>query len=380
MNKHERQAIIRNVTWVGACIDAVLAFIKILAGWLVHSPALIADGFHSLSDLLTDAAVVVFSHWAQADPDDEHPYGHRRYETLGTVILGSTLIIVASIIAWDSILSLIYGNHAPNPSAWAITIALISVVSKEWIFRYTMLAAKRVKSNLLEANAWHSRSDAFSSIIVLAGVIATWFGHGWVELYAAIGVAILIGKMGVTLTWNASQELIDRGIDPEEAEEIKRIVQQTPGVVDVHMLRSRMMANHIYLDVHIQVDSFISVSEGHFISERVVQQVKSERDHVSDITVHVDHEDDCYESYDGEHSSNQHISLKHLPEREAIEQELMDNHIKPTHLQLHYTGNQINIDLIYQEEPKELAQIKSTLDGWLKNKSWLGNYTFYVKK
>ena len=131
MNKHERQAIIRNVTWVGACIDAVLAFIKILAGWLVHSPALIADGFHSLSDLLTDAAVVVFSHWAQADPDDEHPYGHLRYETLGTVILGATLIVVASIIAWDSILSLIYGNHVPNPSAWAITIALISVVSKE---------------------------------------------------------------------------------------------------------------------------------------------------------------------------------------------------------------------------------------------------------
>ena len=380
MNKHERQAIIRNVTWVGACIDAVLAFIKILAGWLVHSPALIADGFHSLSDLLTDAAVVVFSHWAQADPDDEHPYGHRRYETLGTVMLGTTLIVVASIIAWDSILSLIYGNHVPNPSVWAIIIALISVVSKEWIFRYTILAAKRVQSNLLEANAWHSRSDAFSSIIVLAGVIATWFGYGWVELYAAIGVAILIGKMGVTLTWNASQELIDRGIDPEEAEEIKRIVHQTPGVVDVHMLRSRMMANHIYLDVHIQVDRIITVSEGHFISERVVQQVKSERDHVSDITVHVDHEDDCYESYDGEHSSNQHISLKHLPEREAIEQELMDNHINPTHLQLHYTGNQINIDLIYHEEPKELAQIKSTLDGWLKNKSWLGNYTFYVKK
>jgi cation diffusion facilitator family transporter len=380
MNKHERQAIIRNVTWVGACIDAVLAFIKILAGWLVHSPALVADGFHSLSDLLTDAAVVVFSHWAQADPDDEHPYGHHRYETLGTVILGTTLVVVASIIAWDSILSLIYGSHTPNPSAWAIIIALISIVSKEWIFRYTILAAKRVKSNLLEANAWHSRSDAFSSIVVLVGVIATWLGYGWVELYAAIGVAILIGKMGVTLTWNASQELIDRGIDPEEAREIKKIIQETPGVVDVHLLRSRMMGNHIYLDVHIQVDSIISVSEGHFISERVVQQVKSERDHVSDITVHVDHENDCYESYDGEDSSNQHISLKHLPERKAIEQELIDNHIYPTHLQLHYGGNQINLDLIYKDEPAELAKIKSTLDGWLKNKSWLGSYTFYVKK
>lgn len=377
MNKNERQVIIRKVTWVGACIDGVLAFLKITVGWLVHSPALIADGFHSLSDLLTDAAVVVFSHWAQADPDDEHPYGHHRYETLGTVILGTTLIVVASVIAWDSILSLIYGTHAPNPSSWAIIIALISIVSKEWIFRYTMRAAKRVKSNLLEANAWHSRSDAFSSVVVLVGVIATWFGYGWVELYAAIGVAILIGKMGVTLTWNASQELIDRGIEPEEAEEIKKIIQETPGVVDVHMLRSRMMGNHICLDVHIQVDSIISVSEGHFISERVVQQVQSIHNHATDITVHVDHEDDLHQE---EASAQQETALKHLPERKLIEQELKSHHIEPSQLQLHYIGNQVYIDLIYKQEPKELTEIKRVLDDWVENKAWLSNYAFYVKK
>jgi cation diffusion facilitator family transporter len=377
MNKIERQVIIRRVTWVGAFIDAALAFFKILVGWLVHSPALIADGFHSLSDLLTDAAVVVFSHWAQADPDDEHPYGHHRYETLGTVILGTTLIIVASIIAWDSILSLIYGSHTPNPSVWAIIIALISIVSKEWIFRYTILAAKRVKSNLLEANAWHSRSDAFSSIIVSVGVIATWLGYGWVELYAAIGVAILIGKMGVTLTWNASQELIDRGIDPEEAREIKKIIQETPGVVDVHLLRSRMMGNHIYLDVHIQVDSIISVSEGHFISERVVQQVQSIHNHATDITVHVDHEDDIHEE---EPSAQPETALKHLPERKVIEQELKAHHIEPSQLQLHYIGNQVYIDLIYKQEPKELSEIKRLLDEWVENKAWLSKYAFYVKK
>jgi cation diffusion facilitator family transporter len=382
MNKIERQVIIRRVTWVGACIDAVLAFFKILVGWLVHSPALIADGFHSLSDLLTDAAVVVFSHWAQADPDDEHPYGHHRYETLGTVILGTTLIVVASIIAWDSILSLIYGNHTPNPSAVAIIIALISIVSKEWIFRYTILAAKRVKSNLLEANAWHSRSDAFSSIVVLVGVIATWFGYGWVELYAAIGVAILIGKMGVTLTWNASQELIDRGIDPEEARKIKKIIQETPGVVDVHLLRSRMMGNHIYIDVHIQVDSIISVSEGHFISERVVQQVRSEHDQVSDVTVHVDHEEDFDDNHEERqvNDASEDLAITHLPERKIIEQELKAHHIEPVQLQLHYIGNHIDIDLIYEQEPKELAKIKQVLDAWVEKKAWLGNYTFYIKK
>ena len=382
MNKVERQATILRVTWVGACIDAVLAFLKILAGWLVHSPALIADGFHSLSDLLTDAAVVVFSHWAQADPDDEHPYGHHRYETLGTVILGTTLIVVASVIAWDSILSLISGDHAPNPSAWAIIIASISIVSKEWIFRYTLRAAKHVKSNLLEANAWHSRSDAFSSIVVLVGVIATWFGYGWVELYAAIGVAILIGKMGVTLTWNASQELIDRGIEPEEAREIKKIIQETPGVVDVHMLRSRMMGNHIYLDVHIQVDSVISVSEGHFISERVVQQVRSEHDQVSDVTVHVDHEADFDDTNAARevNDASEDLAFTHLPERNVIEQALKAHHIEPSQLQLHYFGHHIDIELIYEQEPKELEKIKRVLDDWIDTKAWLENYTLYVKK
>jgi cation diffusion facilitator family transporter len=380
MNKNERLAIIRKVTWIGAVIDSALAFFKIFVGWLVHSPALIADGFHSLSDLLTDVAVVVFSHWAQADPDDEHPYGHHRYETLGTVILGTTLIVVASIIAWNSILSLIYGSYESNPSVLAIIVALISIGSKEWIFRYTMVAAKRAKSNLLKANAWHSRGDALSSIVVLFGVVATWLGYGWVELYAAIGVAILIGKMGVCLTWNASQELIDRGIDPEDAEAIKSTIEQTPGVVDVHMLRSRMMGNHIYLDVHIQVDSIISVSEGHFISERVVQLIKSEYTHVSDITVHVDHQNDCYENYRSSDNNSREVSLKHLPERKIIERELNDSHIVPSYLQLHYVDHRINIVLMYDKEPIELEKIKSTLEGWLKNKSWLGNYTFYVKQ
>jgi cation diffusion facilitator family transporter len=381
MNKLERQAIIVKVTWIGSCIDGVLAFFKILVGWLVHSPALIADGFHSLSDLLTDVAVIAFSHWAQADPDEEHPYGHHRYETLGTVILGTTLIVVASVIAWDSILSLMYGTHSPDASVLAICIALVSIVSKEWIFRYTMHAAKRVKSNLLEANAWHSRSDAFSSVIVLFGVIATWFGYGWIELYAAIAVACLIGKMGVTLTWNASQELIDRGIDPDEAEEIKTIIQATPGVVDVHMLRSRIMGNHIFLDVHIQVASIISVSEGHFISERVVQQIQSERDDVSDITVHVDHEEDFHEEPEQQKNhARKKIAPQHLPERRVIEKKLIDYKIEPCHLQLHYIGNKINIDLIYKKEPQELAEIKSVLDDLIEQNEWLGNYTFYVQR
>ncbi len=374
MNTDDRQSTIRRVTWIGACIDALLAFVKMLTGWLVHSPALIADGFHSLSDLLTDAAVVVFSHWAQAAPDDDHPYGHHRYETLGTVILGTSLIVIASAIAWDSARALIYGTYQPAASSWAIMVALISIASKEWIFRYTLKASKKIGSRLLEANAWHSRSDALSSIIVLFGVVATWFGYGWIELYAAIGVAILIGKMGVELTWNASQDLIDRGIEPEEAKVIEKTIRETPGVLDVHMLRSRMMGNNIYLDVHIQVDHMVSVSEGHFISDQVVKKIQRDHDHVSDIIVHVDHEDD-FDELTKENVAN---NADAMPERKFIELQLAEKNIIPARLQLHYSNETVGIELFFKQEPEDLPVIKSTLDAWVNERVWLSYYTIYI--
>lgn len=372
MNKDQRQKIIRRVTFIGACLDGVLALIKIVFGWLVHSPALIADGFHSLSDLLTDVAVVAFSHWAQLAPDDDHPYGHHRYETLGTVILGTTLIVIASFIAWDSVIAIIASTHVPNPSLWAILIAAISIVSKEWIFRYTLKAAKKVKSNLMEANAWHSRSDAFSSIVVLIGVVATWFGYAWVELLAAIGVAILIGHMGVKLTWNATQDLVDRGIEPEEAKAIEETIQSTPGVVDVHMLRSRMMGNHIYLDVHIQVDQFSSVSEGHFIAENVMRNVDMEHDQVSDITVHVDHEEDV------EDDSNIAASL---PDRQFIQNMLNENSISPSGLQIHYLNHQVMLDLVYSAAAlDDTSIIKKNMQRLQKKYTWLKKYRLFLEE
>ena len=364
MNKDQRQKIIRRVTFVGACLDGALAFIKITFGWLVHSPALVADGFHSLSDLLTDIAVVVFSHWAQLAPDDDHPYGHHRYETLGTVILGTTLIVIASFIAWDSVIAIIENTHVPNPSLWAIAIATISIISKEWIFRYTLKAAKKVKSHLMEANAWHSRSDAFSSIVVLVGVVATWFGYAWIELLAAIGVAILIGYMGVKLTWNATQDLVDRGVEPEEAKAIQSTIQSTPGVVDVHMLRSRMMGNHIYLDVHIQVDQLSSVSEGHFVAENVMRNVNAEHDQVGDITVHVDHEED---TEDADMAAS-------LPNRQFIQEMLSNNNILPQQLQIHYHHQRVMLDLYFVSLPDNVSGIKKTLEALKKNNQWFKSY------
>lgn len=369
MKTAQRQAIIRRVTWVGAAIDSVLALVKLVAGWLVHSPALIADGLHSLSDLVTDIAVVFFSRLAQAAPDADHPYGHYRYETLGTVILGASLLAVAAVIAWDSLLSLIYDTHTPQASLWAIAVATISIGAKEWIFRYTLHHAKRVNSQLLEANAWHSRSDALSSIIVLVGVIATWLGYAWVELLAAMAVALLIGKMGIKLTWNATQDLVDRGIEPAETQEIKETIRQTPGVVDVHQLRSRMMGNHVYLDVHIQVDAFISVSEGHYIAHAVVAAVQTAHNSVTDITVHVDHEDDLEE---------EGVTAIPLPTRAEIEHQLAAKGVQPSQLQIHYVGQRIALELFFESKPDNVSEIQERLTGWSQATPWLASYKMYI--
>ena len=365
----QRQASIRQVTWLGGAIDATLGTLKITVGWISHSPALIADGFHSLSDLLTDFGVVFFSRLAQGAPDEDHPYGHHRYETLGTVILGTSLVVVASAIAWDNILSIIYGTHAPQASLLAVLIAIISIVGKEWVFRFTLKAAKRFQSKLLEANAWHSRSDALSSIVVLFGVIATWIGYGWLELVAAIIVALMIGKMGVMLTWNASQDLIDRGIAPQLVHDIEQTIRNTEGVVDVHMLRSRMMGNYAYLDVHIQVDGMVSVSEGHFISDQVVLAVKQAHDSVSDITVHVDCEKDLGELQN---------LIEELPNRQQIIQQLRDKGIFPARLQIHYLSQKIKLELFFEETPEDVQQIRLTLKQWLVDKLWLHTYAVHI--
>ena len=334
---------------------------KLIVGWVAHSPALIADGFHSLSDLLTDGAVVLFSRWGQAEPDEEYPYGHHRYETLGTVILGTSLIVIASAIAWDSLVALWYQTHAPEPSGWAIVIAISSIVAKEWVFRFTLRVAKTIKSNLLEANAWHSRSDALSSLVVLVGVLATWWGYAWVELWTAVLVAILIGKMGVDLTWNASQDLVDRGIDIDSARDIEKLILDTPGVVDVHRLRSRKMANQIYLDVHIQVGSIVSVSEGHFVAEQVMERIHGDYDDVSDITVHVDYEEDFDDG----------ITHQRLPDRQAIEAELQQLGIIPQRLQIHYLNQRVQLELFFQHYPEDWQQRQRALTDWQQQQPWL---------
>ncbi len=288
----ERYREARHVTLVGSVVDLLLGVTKIAAGFIGHSQALIADGVHSLSDLATDVIVLLAMKHGARDADEEHPYGHGRIETLATVVLGVALVAVAIGIAYDASLRLLNPELLPHPGWLALSVAATSIVAKEIIYHYTMRVANRLDSQLLRANAWHSRSDAISSVIVVLGIIGAMNGLPWLDAVAAIAVGAMVGKVGAGLAWNSAQELIDRAMEPETVARIRDAILSVEGVEALHMLRTRRMAHDGLVDVHILVDPKSSVSEGHLISERVRQAVMDKVDGITEVMVHIDPEDD----------------------------------------------------------------------------------------
>ncbi len=310
---NERYKELRKVTIIGAIADFLLGVAKLTVGWLANSQALVADGIHSFSDLATDAFVLYAAKHSNKEADAEHPYGHGRIETLATVVLGATLILVALGIAADAIMRLINANELLTPGALALLVAALSIASKEWIYHYTIRAAKKYKSDLLRANAWHSRSDAVSSIVVLIGIGGAMLGYPLLDAVAAVVVAVMIAKVGFDLARSSSEELIDSALDEEETEKLQQIMRAVPGVRAVHELRTRTSAGDAFVDVHIQVDPKLSVSEGHQIGDSVRSALLNGSEHVSDVTVHIDPEDD----------ENEHLNAA-LPSRQSLIESLSE--------------------------------------------------------
>ncbi len=290
---HGRYRTARRVTVVGAAVNLVLAVAKVVIGWLAHSQALIADGVHSLSDLASDAVVLLAAKHASREADREHPYGHGRIETAATVALGVALIAVGLGIAIDAGRHLLDPDLLAVPGAAALAVAVASVLSKEWLYHYTVRVARALRSDMLRANAWHHRTDAVSSLVVLAGVGGAMAGFPYLDAVAAIGVAGFIVKIGWDLAFRSVRELIDTALEPERVEAIRRAILAVDGVRSLHMLRTRRMGPDALVDVHIQVDPRLSVSEGHQIGETVRRRLIEQIDEVADVTVHVDPEDDA---------------------------------------------------------------------------------------
>lgn len=355
-------------------LDLGLGFTKLLAGNLANSHALIADGIHSLSDAITDVFVLVVTRISSHAPDSNHPYGHARFETLGTTLLGSSLVAIAVILAYNY-LSLLSADRVTQVPSWpALLVALLSIIAKEWIFHYTRRAGESINSNLLIANAWHSRSDALSSIIVLIGIAASMLGAPWVDIAAALVVSIIIGKIGLQLVWDNLKELVDTGLSEPEQQEIKETLLRINGIINVHDLRTRRMGQNILLDMHLQVASDISVSEGHNIGEWAARELLSQFDSINDVIYHIDVEDD----HEAHLSPNDTL----LPLRHEVLEALETcwiNKADAPRVTLHYLNNRIDLELHlqHQEESSWTQEIKQQLMEKQPNYPWLGKISVW---
>jgi cation diffusion facilitator family transporter len=330
----------RKVTVVGAAIDLVLGIAKILVGVFAHSQALIADGVHSLSDLATDFMVLFAAKHASRDADEDHPYGHARFETAMTVALGVALVLVAAGIGYDAVHRLFEPELLQTPGWPALLVAGLSIGAKEGLYRYTMHVARRTRSNLLRANAWHHRSDAISSIVVVIGVVGAMAGLNYLDSVAAAGVAFMIAKIGWDLAWHSLRELVDTALETERVEAIRRTILGVGGVKGLHLLRTRRMGADALVDVHIQVHPKLSVSEGHQVSEMVRQRLINEVDEVSDVMVHIDPENDeqaqpcCTLPLRPDLMQKLKTQWQHIPAASQIDK-----------VTLHYLGGKIHVEL-----------------------------------
>lgn len=281
----------RRVTLVSGVVNLLMSTLQVVVGMLANSAALIADGIHSLSDLLSDVLVWFAARQAAQAPDREHPYGHGRFETAATLGLGIILVLVALGIVANGVERL-FEEALAVPGLVALVVAGLGIAAKESLYWYTLAAARRLKSEMLRANAWHHRSDAISSVVVLIGVGGAVAGYAYMDAIAAILVGAMVAKIGWDLGWSALTELVDTALDEAKVSEAKRVIMAIDGVRSVHMLRTRRHGAEASADVHVQVAPRLSVSEGHMISQAVEDRLIEKLDEITDVTVHIDPEDD----------------------------------------------------------------------------------------
>lgn len=277
----------RRVTLVGAVWNLVLAVGKVAAGVAGHSQALVVDGVHSFSDLISDAVVLGAARWGAYEADQNHPYGHARIETLATAIVGVLLLAVAAGFIVDAFLRLFDPARLLTPGRLALSAALLSVLVKEGLYHYTRRVAERTDSKLIAANAWHHRSDALSSLVVIAGVGGVIAGMHWFDAVAAIVVAAMVGWVGGRFAVSALIELVDTAVPAGERKQIEQIIRSVEGVHAFRDLRTRHMGGRIVMDVCILLDPALSLSEADRIAGEVRQHLLDESTEVTDVVVSV---------------------------------------------------------------------------------------------
>lgn len=283
----ERAGAAARSTWVSVGVNLLLTITQVSVGVFSRSQGLVADGIHSLSDLVADFVVLFASHHSKKEADEDHPYGHQRFETAASLVLGVLLLAVGVGMLWSAFRKLEAPETVPQVHFVALWVAGAALVAKESLFRYMLAVAKRVKSSMLVANAWHARSDAASSLVVGIGIVGNLAGYPILDPIAALIVGFMVARMGWGFGWDALHDLMDRAVDEQEVEAIRRTLTETPGVRNVHDVRTRKMGDMVVVDAHIEVDAAISVEEGHDIAVAARQRVL-QRHRVLNLMTHVD--------------------------------------------------------------------------------------------
>jgi cation diffusion facilitator family transporter len=288
ISAEERSAAAKHVTWVSILVNLVLTVLQIVVGLLAHAQSLVADGLHSLADMVADFMVLIANKHSGTPADEDHPYGHERIETLAALALGLVLIGTGGGILYTAIERLQQLDTLPPVASIALWTAFATLAGKELLFRYMLRVGERLRSPMLVANAWHARADAASSLVVAAGIAGSLMGWRFLDPIAAIVVGLMVMRMGWRFCWDALAELIDTGIPAAERDAVMATILATPGVLACHSFRSRRMAHKVLVDARVQVSPRISVSEGHQIAEAVHDRVLDAHIDVLDVMVHVD--------------------------------------------------------------------------------------------
>jgi len=364
----ERFAEGQRITRVSVAVNIVLTAMQLVVGFVAHSQSLIADAMHTLSDIVADGFVLFANRKGAEAADADHPYGHGRFETAASLVLGLLLagtgagILIAAAGRLQDI------GSAPPVGVAAMWAAVFTLAAKEGLFRYMLATAERLRSPMLVANAWHARADALSSLVVAAGIAGALVGFTFADAVAAIIVGAMIVRAGFKFAWAAIRELIDTGLSAEEVEAIRHTIASTSGVLSMHELRTRRMAHQVLVDAHVQVNPRISVSEGHRVAESARQRVLESHPEVLDVLVHVDAENDLL--------GNAAIQL---PERATLLAHLREllgaNPPEFEQTTLHYLGNRVEAEVFLPPgyaDAAGIAAIRQRVEAALADDPWFG--------
>lgn len=347
-------------TWVSVGVNTILTVLQIVIGILAHSQALIAHGIHSFSDLLSDFLVLFASKKGAVAPDFKHPYGHARFETMATLILGASLFLIGVVILWQSFAALVTDSMPTNAMTWeAPAIAFLTVLFKEALYYYLKRVALQWHSALLMANALHTRADSASAVVVLIGILGAFWGFSILDCIAATLMGWMIAYAGGKLIFESSSELMDTGLDESRVLKIQNLLQNSEGVRAIHHLKTRKMAQNVLVEAHVEVDAHLSVTEAHRIAESARLAILKSQEDVLDVLIHIDPQDG---------TENPDESWKNLPARSQLEKLLEPIFEKiPMQMVVQYQNSELVLIFLLScqpENPDELQkEIQNLLNG-----------------